>query len=231
MKNQLFTGILLAVLCADNLAGQTVCDSLAVVPETFDLRNLTDSTRFMPVFKNGFPPDDYQFEIRDKWGELIFKTDIPQQGWNGLRNNRKGMCANTTYMWVMSCTWRADSVELNCNGFVSCNNMDAPVKVTALDTLECQLTIFVPNSFTPNGDGPNDTFLPIFGCPPAEYEMFVFDRWGNLIFRTTDVNRGWDGDNSSENPAQVDTYVWRIKCRFYEGDKKREFTGHVALIR
>ncbi|HTF02607.1 MAG TPA: hypothetical protein VK826_01225, partial [Bacteroidia bacterium] len=127
MKNQLFTGILLAVLCADNLAGQTVCDSLAVVPETFDLRNLTDSTRFMPVFKNGFPPDDYQFEIRDKWGELIFKTDIPQQGWNGLRNNRKGMCANTTYMWVMSCTWRADSVELNCNGFVSCNNMDAPV--------------------------------------------------------------------------------------------------------
>jgi gliding motility-associated-like protein len=199
------------------------------VSDTFDLRAMTDSTRFKPYFRN--TPDEYSFEIRHSDGSEIFKTEIPEQGWNGLRNNRKGMCANAVYRWVLNCKWTGDSTTLSCTGFVSCTNMEAAVKVTALDTLQCQLTVFVPGAFTPNGDTFNDAFMPVFGCPPVEYEMFVFDRWGNLIFRTTEVKQGWDGGNSSENPSEMDTYLWRIKCKFYEGDKKREFTGHVALIR
>ncbi|MEO7080759.1 MAG: T9SS type B sorting domain-containing protein, partial [Flavobacteriales bacterium] len=56
----------------------------------------------------------------------------------------------------------------------------------------CRPTIFIPNTFTPNGDGRNDIWLPV-GNNIGEYEMHVFDRWGGVIFHSTDVNTGWDG--------------------------------------
>jgi hypothetical protein len=45
------------------------------------------------------------------------------------------------------------------------------------------------------------------------------------------VNKGWDGTIAKNEIAQTDNYVWKIKCSFFEGDKKRQFIGHVALIR
>lgn len=224
------TLLILSCFFFANITAQTICDTLAPVPEVFDLSEMTDSTRFMPAFPHG-SPDTYTFEIHDKWGEKIFSTDIPSQGWNGLRNNRKGTITEGAYMWIMNCTWTLDSTSISCNGFVNCKNTGAPVKVIALDTLQCHPTIWVPNTFTPNGDGPNDVFIPMFGCPPVDYELQIFDRWGNLIFQTTDVKKGWDGNGKGGSSAQIDTYLWRIKCVFYEGDKKRQHIGHVTLIR
>lgn len=205
------------------------CDSAIFIPEKFDWLTMTDSTRFRPTF-TGSEPDEYEFTIHDKWGETVFHTDIPSQGWNGLFSNKRGNCMAGTYMWTLNCTWTGDSVSVTCMGYVACMNTRA-VKVTALDTLQCRPSVYVPNAFTPNGDGPNDVFIPLFGCPPVDYEFVIFDRWGNVIFQTKDVNKGWDGTANGGNNAQIDTYVWRIKCSFYEGDKKRQFTGHVALIR
>ncbi len=230
VKRLIFFGLLLTAISCVQLAAQTMCDSSTFVQEVFNRQKLTDSTRFAPVFRNGVP-DQYQFEIRNSWGELVFKTDIQEQGWNGLRNNRKGMCANGTYMWILFCRWSKDSIELNCSGFVLCSNMNAEKSVTALDTIECHPGIYVPNTITPNGDGLNEYFTPIFGCLPAEYEMWIFDRWGNTIFSTKDVNRGWDGRDASGSNLQTDVYVWKIKCKFYDGDKLRQHVGHVTLIR
>ena len=52
--------------------------------------------------------------------------------------------------------------------------------------------IFIPNAFTPNADGLNDIFLPVSTDLQA-YDLQVFDRWGQLIFATTDPAKGWDG--------------------------------------
>jgi len=90
--------------------------------------------------------------------------------------------------------------------------------------------IFVPNSFTPNGDGLNDIFQPVlngyqdwFG-----YRFTVYSRSGVVVYETTDREAGWDGTQGGKN-SRVDVYVWTVyleKVGFAE-----TFTGHVSLIR
>lgn len=98
--------------------------------------------------------------------------------------------------------------------------------------IDPDIAIYVPNAFTPNGTGPNDVFLPLgTGIDPAHYEMWIFDRWGNLIFHTTDLNEGWDGRvNGHAEIAQIDTYVWKINCKDIMGNT-HALIGSVNLIK
>lgn len=93
-----------------------------------------------------------------------------------------------------------------------------------------ETNIFVPNAFTPNGDNDNEVFLPeISGA--LEYEFLIFDRWGQVVFRTDDMNTGWNGlkNNSGQvMPMDVYTYVINVK------DLNKEFVtknGTVMLIK
>lgn len=92
--------------------------------------------------------------------------------------------------------------------------------------------IYVPNTFTPNGDNLNEEFIPVtVGIDPEKYEFWIFDRWGNLIFYTDDINEGWNGCVlGSSQLCQIDTYVWKVKCIDILG-KKHSLIGHVNLIR
>jgi gliding motility-associated-like protein len=89
---------------------------------------------------------------------------------------------------------------------------------------------YIPNAFSPNGDGVNDMFSGK-GIFVKKYEMFIFDRWGNLIFYTDSIEKGWDGRaNGGELPAQQDVYVYVVK---YTDLNRREhtFRGIVSLVR
>ncbi len=88
--------------------------------------------------------------------------------------------------------------------------------------------IYVPNAFTPNGDGLNDIFQPK-GFGVTKYEFSVFDRWGEKIFLTNSFDKGWDGTINGLN-AKDDVYAWRIKLTNVFG-KSHELTGHVTLIK
>jgi gliding motility-associated-like protein len=91
--------------------------------------------------------------------------------------------------------------------------------------------IYTPNAFTPNGDGLNDIFLPfIQGEAPETYELMIFDRWGEMIFRSTDELKGWDGTHKNMK-AKEDVYVWKIKVKEAKNSKKHEHVGHVTLLR
>lgn len=98
--------------------------------------------------------------------------------------------------------------------------------------IDPDVAIYVPNTFTPNDDGINDLFFAQgIGIDPENFEMWIFDRWGNLIFYTDDLNEGWDGKvQGNPNLCQVDTYVWKIKCIDMLG-KKHNLVGHINLIR
>lgn len=100
------------------------------------------------------------------------------------------------------------------------------------DTMEVcigpEFTIFFPNSFTPTGDGLNDGFIGV-GIGIKKYEMWIFDRWGNMIYYTDDINKPWDGAIQGR-PCQIDTYVWKANVTDVF-DKKHKFIGHVNLIR
>jgi gliding motility-associated-like protein len=89
-------------------------------------------------------------------------------------------------------------------------------------------TFYVPNAFSPNGDGTNDEFYGK-GENIVSYEMSIFDRWGNSLFHTEDINKHWDGTVHG-NVAQEDVYVYviNIKDNLGEGHK---YIGSVTLVR
>jgi len=89
-------------------------------------------------------------------------------------------------------------------------------------------TLFVPNTFTPNGDGYNDRFYAL-GKEIKDFKLMVFDRWGMLLFTTDRLDEGWDGTFHGHD-SPIDTYVWRIDLTENDG-KQRTVLGHVNLIR
>jgi gliding motility-associated-like protein len=106
---------------------------------------------------------------------------------------------------------------------------------TAYNSVEIipEYVLFAPNAFTPNNhDGINDVFMVKgVGIDPDNFEMSIFDRWGNMIFKTSDVNEGWDGRaNGGSNIAQIDVYVWKVKTKDLQGEDK-SYVGHVTIVK
>jgi gliding motility-associated-like protein len=92
--------------------------------------------------------------------------------------------------------------------------------------------LYTPNTFSPNGDNVNEIFFPKgTGIKEEGFEMYIFDRWGDLIYKTNNINKGWDGKaNNGNDVAQQDVYVWKIKFKDEQGNE-REMVGNVNLIR
>ena len=90
---------------------------------------------------------------------------------------------------------------------------------------------YVPNSFTPNGDGNNETFGPTGeGVSDKNFTFTIFDRWGAIAFETTELGKNWDGKiNGTE--AMTGVYAWRIQVADLYTTTRKEYFGHVTLLR
>lgn len=104
--------------------------------------------------------------------------------------------------------------------------------VTYTIIIEDIITAYIPNTFTPNGDGVNDEFnIYAHGISPDNFEMLVFDRWGNKIFTSRDVNEGWNGAVNNRGPVvEEDVYVYRFNYKDVMG-KKHKAIGHVTIVK
>ena len=98
-------------------------------------------------------------------------------------------------------------------------------------TVEDGLSVYVPNTFTPDNNEVNETFKPIVaGIDPRFYLFEIYDRWGLRLFSTTDPEAFWDGTLGGEQAPQ-DVYVWKLIAKdAYSGDRV-ERIGHVTLLR
>lgn len=94
----------------------------------------------------------------------------------------------------------------------------------------CDCPVYVPNVFSPNGDGFNDTFGPFSPCPFTGFELSVFDRWGGLVFHTNNPASNWDGQHGPK-AAIGGVYVYLLKLRFPHSDKLELSKGQVLLVR
>ena len=88
--------------------------------------------------------------------------------------------------------------------------------------------LYVPNTFTPNGDGYNDLFGAL-GKDIASIRLLVFNRWGQQIWSTDQLTGRWDGTYKGV-PSPIDTYVWKLEAVETSG-KQRSAIGHVNLVR
>ncbi|MFN8714603.1 MAG: PKD domain-containing protein [Bacteroidota bacterium] len=91
-------------------------------------------------------------------------------------------------------------------------------------------TLFVPNAFTPNGDGKNDEFQAV-GLEIIAFTMDIYDRWGNHLFTSDRMDIGWDGTaREGGEVAQQDVYVYKIVATDFTG-RVEKLTGHVTLLK
>lgn len=97
-----------------------------------------------------------------------------------------------------------------------------------------EIVYFVPNTFTPDGDQFNQEFKPIFasGYDTKGYTMYIFNRWGQLIFQTNDITKGWDGKNISTGEfVQNGSYTWKIIFSIKNDDRNKEIVGKVNVLK
>jgi len=158
---------------------------------------------------------------------------------NVIFNNSSGGAGNISWSWYF----------INNNGYISFNENtsymfetagDYPVAMIVKNKFGCSDTVikvvsvaeeqalFIPNSFTPNGDGLNEIFQAK-GKGFSQFNMQIFDRWGQKIYESDDFAGGWDGSFQNQECKQ-DVYVWKITVA-YPHSKVKTYTGHVTLNR
>jgi gliding motility-associated-like protein len=93
-------------------------------------------------------------------------------------------------------------------------------------------TFYAPNAFSPNDDNVNPVFLPTGEAwDNNTFTMWIYDRWGNLAFKSTDVTKGWDGRYRSKgDEAQEDTYIWKVQVNDIFG-RRHDYHGVVNLLK
>ncbi len=136
-------------------------------------------------------------------------------------------------------------------GEIGCDNclynqvrpMDSTMyTITVSDSMQCfvksdivniavieRYEVEVPNTFTPNGDGKNDVINVLAIGADELLEFKIFNRWGQMVFSTTDFNKGWDGTYKGK-PQNIDTYVWMATVKFLDGREVPK-QGDITLVR
>lgn len=102
------------------------------------------------------------------------------------------------------------------------------VSIKVLEFICGDIYIFVPSAFTPNGDGENDVVY-VRGQNLEEIEFKIFDRWGELVFESTDQADGWDGTFKGE-PVDPDVYVYHLKAICVDGQETL-IKGNISLLK
>ena len=124
-----------------------------------------------------------------------------------------------------------DKVGEFCATLVVFNEYGCRDEASGCLTVESDFAFYIPNAFTPDGSKGTNDFFTVFGLNIAKFKMWIFDRWGENIFYTEDIQTGWDGraKNSSEK-AKQDVYTWKVELTDYN-DNLYKKVGHVTLLK
>lgn len=135
----------------------------------------------------------------------------------------------TTYLWQDSVTTPLymitsfDRVKLTVTDANHCSN------TTYIEVINnCPSEVTIPNVFSPNKDGVNDDIIPDY-LNVKETEWIVFNRWGNIVFKTNNLQESWDGKVLHRSDAEDGTYYYTLVCKGSK-DEKIERKGTITLL-
>ncbi|MEO6168116.1 MAG: gliding motility-associated C-terminal domain-containing protein [Chitinophagales bacterium] len=121
----------------------------------------------------------------------------------------EGPLGYASYLWTDSSTTSAITIlEPGVYGLTITTDDGCKSTDSTIVSLECPTSIFMPTGFTPNGDGVNDTFLPI-GYNITTYTIRIFNRWGDLVYLSSDYTVGWDG-RAKGIKSEMGSYIYYV---------------------
>ncbi|MDI1353436.1 MAG: gliding motility-associated C-terminal domain-containing protein [bacterium] len=175
------------------------------------------------------PEADFQYSPLkpiENLDEVIFTNTSKgekQIQWNWYFNDNRGYKSkteNTSYLYANAGEYPVAFIVRNTWGC-----MDTVMKTIVV---EPDFAIYVPNAFTPNEDDRNEVFMPVIRNA-KNYNIKIYDRWGEQIFESSDLLKGWDGTYKGASCKQ-DVYNWKIVVSATTGEQ-RVMTGNVMLMR
>ena len=112
------------------------------------------------------------------------------------------------------------------------SEFDCVDSISTIIKVEEDMRIFVPNAFTPDGDKFNEVFSPVLDGDfnRFDYQLLIFNRWGELLFESRDAEVGWNGTYGGK-VMQDGVYVWKLRVSSNDGTINKELAGHVTLLR
>ena len=209
----------------------TTARDYSVVANVVDLNGCTNSTAIM-VNVYPIPVADFNYapikpvvnEDQVTFTDASYSANAASWNWyfNSTALNTSNL-QNPTFVYTEA---GANAVTLVVKSDKGCSDT-----ITKSLFVNEDFGVFVPNTFTPNGDGLNDLFFAK-GYGITKFEFEVYDRWGEKLFSSTDINEAWDGSMTARGNKQIKEgiYTWRMKLVNVYG-KTKELTGHVTLIK
>ena len=144
--------------------------------------------------------------------------------------------SNYSLIWSHNLS-RENEIEINASGTYTAevSNGFCTSMISTKIIEHCEPTFFIPNSFTPNNDELNDYFSPKQSGYFNDYSMEIFNRWGELIYISNDINKGWDGRDLGGVMQEMDAYSYLVEYSYKDfltnqlSEIKK--TGSVLLMR
>ncbi|MBX7108132.1 MAG: gliding motility-associated C-terminal domain-containing protein [Chitinophagales bacterium] len=144
----------------------------------------------------------------------------------------EGPLGYASYLWTDGSTTSAitvvkpDVYGLTITSSDGCSSSDSTIV-----SLKCPTSIYMPTAFTPNGDGINDTYIPI-GYNITSYNIIIYNRWGKVVYVSSDFTVGWDG-RSKDIKCETGTYIYSVSWTGSLDGKPSSGTlkGNLTLIR
>jgi gliding motility-associated-like protein len=136
---------------------------------------------------------------------------------------------NYTFAWNTGSTDSALLVSTAGTYFVSVTNSCG----TAVDSIEitaCPCRFQIPNVFTPDNNLQNDLFTPEADCVPYNYHLTIFNRWGEVMFESTSINKSWDGTTHNKK-ASEGIYFWILEYKSGINAATQSHKGTLTLLR
>jgi gliding motility-associated-like protein len=143
----------------------------------------------------------------------------------------KPIAAFKSYLWSTSA--RSEAITVGNSGLywlqVTDNNNCVGKDSINVMSKECSSGLFVPNAFTPNGDGKNDMLKAVLLGDIKYFEFAIYNRWGEVVYKTTDPDKGWDGSYFGKT-QDTNVFVWACRYQLSGGATMLE-KGTLTLIR
>ena len=135
--------------------------------------------------------------------------------WNDGNTNSTRQFGNAGTYWV------------TCNGWCGSGSL-----IDTFIVKNCSCVVSFPNAFTPNGDGYNDGYKPIFSpeCEYSDYSFSIYNRWGELVFKSENNDERWDGIYLGQL-CEIGTYMYQCSFKNNNTGEKSLLTGDITLVR